>query len=260
MKALPRRQRFNLLSGAMALVLGFCSSPAGAQAVVIDPAHITTSLTSQFQALAQYGKQLTGLAKDTAHYKAVYDHYQQQLIKLQRMVTTLSFSGSQPMEKVADDYLVDSVCQSTHGGLNLRSILSGFHPDPKGDIVAQQKLICELTQTTRNMKFNETIDFLTRVKTETQDAVKKIADRQDSGGKTESAVNTSTNDAANVGVQLQGVYQNYTSKLQMYDAQIASLVDMQRTLATGALRGVDRGPIGTLVKTATLQTALKAGH
>ncbi|GAB1596673.1 hypothetical protein [Lysobacter claricitrinus] len=255
-----KQLRQKILSAVLVVVLATtASSPRYAQATglpVVDISAIMTAIMSQMNDIAQYAKEVQGMATDVAHYQAVMDHYRQQLIRLQRMASSLSFSGTQPLQKVPDDYMVDTMCQSSHGGLDLRSLLSSFRLNPKGDLIQQQRTICELRQVARNQKFNETIDFLTRVKEETQTELSQMASRQDSGGETQAAVQTSTNDAMASSVRLSAIYQNYSSKVQMYDTQIASLDDMQKTLATAALKG-ENNPIGTLVKTATLETALK---
>ncbi|MGY4514869.1 hypothetical protein [Lysobacter sp. HA18] len=242
---------------AVALGTGVASNDARATGIpVVDISAIITALQSQFNDIAQYAKELQGMATDAAHYQEVMSHYRQQLIKLQRMVSTLSFSGTQPLNKRDDDFMVDVVCDGSHGGLDLRRLLSVFQLDPNGDIVGQQRTICQLRQVARNQKFNETIDFLTRVKAETQAELNEMASRQDAGGETQGGVQTSVNDATATSVRLSAIYQNYSTKVQMYDNQIAALDDMQRTLTAAALKG-GNDPIGTMVHTATLEAALK---
>jgi hypothetical protein len=242
---------------AAALVGGPAPEARATGIPVVDISHIIATLQSQLNDLMQYGKQIQGMATDYAHYKAVMDHYRQQLIRLQRMASTLSFSGTEPLPKVDEDYMVEETCRGAHGGLNLRNALSSFRLNPKGDFVEQQRMICSLRQVARNQKFNETVDFLTRIKEETQAELNNMASRQDSGGETQGAMQTATADAEATNARLNAVYQNYSSKVQMYDSQIAALDDMQKTLAAMALKG-ENNPIGTMVKTATLEAALKA--
>lgn len=257
MKARNRNGKSAFLSIVLAAALVGGTPESKATGVpVVDVSHIIATLQSQLNDLMQYAKEIQGMATDYAHYKAVMDHYRQQLIRLQRMASTLSFSGTQPLERVAEDYMVEETCRGAGGGVNLKSTLSRFRLNPKGDFVEQQRMICALRQVARNQKFNETIDFLTRIRDETQAELVQMASRQDSGGETQAAMQTATADAEAANARINAVYQNYSSKVQMYDSQIAALDDMQKTVAAMALRG-ENNPIGTMVKTATLKAALE---
>jgi hypothetical protein len=256
MKARNRSGKSAFLSIVLtAALLGGAPESKATGLPVVDISHIIATLQSQLNDLMQYAKQVQGMATDYAHYKAVMDHYRQQLIRLQRMASSLSFSGTQALDKVPDDYMVEETCHANAAGLNLKSLLSGFRLDPKGDFVAQQRAICTLRQVARNQKFNETIDFLTRIRDETQSELNTMATRQDGGGETQAAMQTATADAVATDARLNAVYENYSSKVQMYDSQIVALDDMQKTLASMALKG-ENNPIGTMVKTATLKAAL----
>lgn len=243
---------------AMLLPVAIASFQASASGwPVVDVVHIQTSLKTQFDALAQYAKQLQGMAKDAAHYKDVYNHYQQQLIKVKRMVSSLNFAGGQPLEKVDTYDGVEQRCHKKPSGLGLRNLLTGL-AGANDDIVTQQRTICEAIQVAQNEKFNETVDFAMRVRKETQDDLAKLATQRDSG-QTQGLVEGNTNAAITASAQFDAVYHDYTSRIQMYDAQISALEARQRTLAQLAMKGEDN-PIGTLVKTGTLGAALKVGN
>lgn len=256
MKCRLRTPRTLLL--AMLLPVSIASFQVSASGMpVVDVVHIQTSLKTQFDALAQYAKQLQGMAKDAQHYKQVYDHYQQQLIKVKRLVSELNFIGGQPLAPVDIYDGVEERCHKKPSGLGLRNLLSGLGAGDD-NILTQQRMICEAIQIAQNMKFNETVDFATRVRKETQADLTKLATQRDSG-QTQGLVEGNTNAAIIASNQFDAVYHDYTARIQMYDSQISALEDRQRSLAQQAMKG-ESNPIGTVVKTSVLGAALKVGN
>lgn len=225
---------------------------------VTDAAHIFVNVKTQFDALAQYIKQLQSMATDAAHYRQVYQHYQQQLIKVRRMVSSLQFSGTPALSTVDVQDGVEQRCHKKPSGLSLRGLLNGLASNANGDILEEQQQICEAIQISENMKFNETVDFLARVRKETEQEMNGLAGRRDSGS-TQGGVEANTNDAVTSGLRLDSIYRDYTAKIQMFDTQISALESRQRVLAQRAMKG-ETNPIGTLVKTGTLKAALSVGN
>lgn len=258
MKTFSRRTSIALSVALLVTTAGIAPPTQATGVPVVDGAHISTSLSSQFSAVAQYGKQVAGMAKDAQHYMATYQHYQQELIKLQRMVSKLSFGTGRPLQKVDETYMVDETCGGGASGFSLTSVFKSLLPNPKGNILEQQRTICGMIQINRNMKFNETVDFLTKTRKSTTQELSDLASRLDTS-KNKGNVDQNTNDQLAAANRLQAIYDNYQSQMQYYETQISSLEEFQRTLALGALKGSDKGPLGTLVKTATLQAALNVG-
>ena len=247
------------MSGAV-LVLALAASPAAKASgwPVVDLAHINTSLKTQFDALAQYAKQIQGMAKDAAHYKAVYDHYQQELIKVQRMVSQLSYSGTQPLTAVDPNAGVEQRCNKKPSGLSLKSLVNKLVPDPNANIIEEQKAVCEAMVMTENARFNETVDFLTRVRQETEKELAELAKRRDASN-SKGTVDNNDNDQLGSGLRLTAIHQDYSAKMQMFETALGSLTERQRALARQAMQG-DNKPIGALIKTGTLEAALKVDN
>lgn len=221
---------------------------------VVDALLNKTQLKSQFESVMHYAKQIQGMAKDALHYKAVYDKYQQELIKLQRMVTGLSMLGERTPAKRDRQWNIER-CGGR--GFSLTSTLRNVLTDSKGDIYQQQQDICAWIQVTENDRYNLTIDMISKVRQQTEEAILKAAARRDMNDKN-GTVSASDNDLLTLSTQLEAVHKNYEANLKAYESQLSALKSAQTTLAESALRG-ERGPLGTLVKTAALQGALKIG-
>lgn len=241
-----------VVAGALAVTSG---TAAAAAMLVNDPTLNFTQLLSQSEAVAQYAKQVAGMAKDAAHYKAVYQKYQQELIKLQRMVTGLKMGGENAPTTREEDW---NTGRCGGAGFSVGSVLSKISLNKDGNIIAQQQDICRWIQVVENRKYNLTVEMISEVKSETTKALNQAASRLD-GDKSNGGMDTSSNDLLSVGTQLEAVHKNYAANIQAYDAQISALKSAQVALAEQALRG-ERGPLGTLVKTGALQGALKVGN
>lgn len=254
MHATPRKHLKAKVLLMAALLVG---NPLVAHAYVmpvVDGLLNKTQFKSQWEAVIQYGKQIQGMAKDAAHYKATYDKYQQELIKLQRMVTGLSMLGERTPAKRDRQWNIER-CGGR--GFSLTSTLRNALTDPKGDIYSQQQDICAWIQVTENDRYNLTIDMISQVKQETERAISQAAARRDTNNKN-GTVNASDNDLLTLNTQLTAVHKNYEANLKAYESQLSTLKSVQTGLAEVALRG-ERGVLGTLVKTAALQGALKIG-
>lgn len=245
--------------GAKTLLLGalLIGQPLVAQAYVmpvVDGILNKTQFKAQVEAVIQYAKQVQGMAKDAAHYKATYDKYQQELVKLQRMVTGLAMLGER--EPAKRDRLWN-IERCGGRGFSLTSTLRNVLTDSKGDIYKQQQDICAWMQVTENDRYNLTIDMISQVRKETERAILEAAARRDTNNKN-GTVSASDNDLLTLNTQITAVHKNYEANLKAYESQLSALRSAQTTLAESALRG-ERGPLGTLVKTAALQGALKIG-
>lgn len=221
---------------------------------VVDALLNKTQFKAQIEAVMQYAKQIQGMAKDAAHYKATYDKYQQELIKLQRMVTGLSMLGERDPAKRDRLWNIER-CGGR--GFSLTSTLRNVLTDSKGDIYRQQKDICAWIQVTENDRYNLTIDMISEVRKETENAILKAAARRDTDNRN-GTVSVSDNDLLTLNTQLTAVHKNYEANMKAYESQLSALKSAQVSLADNALRG-ERGPLGTLVKTTALQGALKIG-
>lgn len=238
---------------AASLAIAVASSAVHASGwPVVDALLNKTQLKSQFDAVMQYAKQVQGMAKDAAHYKATYDKYQQELVKLQRMMTGLTMLGERAPAKRDRTWNIER-CGGR--GFSLTSTLRSVLTDSKGDIYKQQQEICAWIQVTENDRYNLTVDMISEVRRETESAIQQAAARRDTDNKN-GTVSASDNDLLTLNTQLTAVHKNYEANLKAYESQITALKSAQATLADSALRG-EPSALGTLVKTAALQGALK---
>lgn len=223
---------------------------AKAQLVVNDPPHQIQNILTQ----------LRSMAKDAAEYKAqytrwisTYQHYQQQLIKVQGYFSGFRMPIGATMSKVPEDWNVMNRCGGT-GGISVSALMGSFSLNPEGNILQQQQEICSRIQIARNQKFNSTVEFMTKVKPMLDAEIRKLEARRQSGN-TEGIVTNAISDAGSMDVRLQAEFQTWEAQMKAYDSYVASMEGASRTLAHVALKG-KAGFAREILRTATLKTAL----
>lgn len=234
----------------LALCLGVGSTHA--QAIVSDPVHTFQNIATQIQDMiakaAQYGQQAT-------RWYRTLQHYQQQMVRVEGMITSFGLPGGQALEEVPYDYMVSERCGS---GLGMRGVLHAISLNQKGDYIGQQRRICQQMQQLQNIKYNETVQFLRRTVPQMQADLKRI-EAMRATDNSNGTVDGATNASATMQTSLEVQFQQWDARMKAYDGFIASLQESQRQLARMALKG-ESNPIGTVVKAAALQGALKAGN
>lgn len=202
---------------------------------------------AQIEAAGEYTEQ-------AMRWRNTLAHYQQQLIKMQAMISNFGLPGAQALTKVGDDYLVAERCPGQGGGGVMAMIAKPFTLDPEGDLIEQQRQICVNIRTMQNRKYNDTVDYLAKTAPEMQSFLGKLDGLRLSSSE-QGAMEHSDNEALRLNNKLTAQGQEWATRMQAYDAYIATMEDNQKVLAQNAMKG-KKNIIGSLVKTAVLKTAL----
>lgn len=242
--------RLRVLSAAMGATLLFSAAPShaifGVGDIVFDPAALARMVWEYAENLGKWYTTVEQYQKEVASFQA-------QIAQITNIAYSLGIKPGQTLDPVPANHGVAERC-----GENAIAALGRLITlNPSGDIVAQQKQICANIQMTQNRKYNDTVKFLA----DNQKEMVKELNQFNQQAATAKNIGDS-NKAAQSGVSLtaaqQGRINHYQTQMQAYDAHIATLTSQQQNLARLAMKGKP-GVVGTLVKTATLKTALEIG-
>lgn len=247
-----------LVAGLMFATVVAAGGASAAGIPVIDVSNLSQNIMNQintysarFQDVAEYGQNAT-------RWMSTLNHYRQQLIQIQGIMSNVGLPQGQSITKVDADYLVAERCNGGQGGFSFASLTQQFHLDSAGDLIQQQRQICANIQRMQNAKFNYTIDFFKDYAPKLQDELTRLGGQRNASND-QGNIAASDNDALRVSNDVDIKFQTWQANLQAYDSYIASMQENQRVLAKVALKGKE-GLLGTLVKTTALEAALEVGH
>jgi hypothetical protein len=245
------------LATGLTLAVGSYSQPTQAQWLVQDN-------TSILKAVKEYAEQAKRWAQTMQQYQATVQHYaaqvqfwQQQLIKLQSL-SFESFALQNQFQKIPDDYGINDECPGVSGGLagDITSALQSFIPNMGGDVVKQQRQLCQLIVMTKNRKYNKTVDYLQSVATATKDLAHIGDDRATAVGEDPGKLAAIVDDTNRYSANLDTAKQTWETDMQQSDAQIQMLQQIQSNLSRRAMNG-QPSPLGTLVNVAAMKAAFQ---
>jgi hypothetical protein len=239
---------------SLALACAFMTGSAGAGIPVTDvgnmPNHIITQIQSYLNQLNTYASKI----QDATHQARDYQHMIQQLTQLDQMFQQALLSYTQNFQKRSEFEGVAERCKGGSGSI-VSDLVSSFGLNLNGDIVAQQKALCTYIVMLQNKKYNDQVDAMQKLLTETQRDITR-QHQQIGSSRTNGAMDTNTA-VSTAGIQqVLANYQQTQQRIQMYDSIISTLKEDQRQLARRALDG-QSSIIGAMVSTAALATALE---
>ena len=243
---------------AVALTLGLVQAPPSqAQLVTAEAgpsllAHLMNqlnTLTQRFQDYYQYGE-------EAVRWKATWDHYYQQIAKFVGVVRNPALNSKLNFQAVDPLFNVEERC-GAGGGLSVSSLAAMVTMRADDGIVENQRAICAKIQMLENQKYNAVVSYFHDVEPVIKQDLERIEQQRRTNNEqgTLQAVAEASERLSN---QMEISQAELTRQLEASDQMIAALTAMQQSLAQQALKGKPRPVIGTLVKTATLEAALKA--
>lgn len=243
------------LAAGLTLAIGSYSEPTQAQWFTQDNSAI-------LKAVKEYAEQAKRWTDTAIQYKAVLDHYtaqvafwQEQLVKLQSMNFQL-FALQNQFKRIPDDYGMTDECPGVSGGLSgdITTALQSFLPNMGGDVVKQQKQLCQLIVMSKNAKYNMTVDYLQFIAAASKDLAGIQEDRLSKVAQSPGNLASVAEAAGRYGQNLDTARQNWESSMAQQDTQIKMLQQMQSILARRAMNG-QPSPLGTLVNVAAMKAA-----
>lgn len=244
---------------ASVLALGIAQAPlshaqwATAEVGPSLMAHLMNQINTLTQQMQDYYK----YAEDAVRWKATWDHYYQQIARFVSVVRNPTLQGKMNFEPVDPYFNVAEKCGAGGPGLNLAGLSKLVALDPDKGIIENQRGICMKIQMLENQKYNAVVSYFKDVEPVIKQDLEKIGQQRKENNEqgTLQAIIEASERLSN---QQRISEAELSRQLQGADQMIAALTTTQRSLAQQALKGKPRPVIGTLVKTATLEAALKA--
>ena len=247
MKLLQSRARKRIASLAAGVLLALFISNASAQWIVHDPG----TLAEEYKTWATEAKR----------WKDQYDHYKQQLINLQR----LNFMSSQFVDTFPErspSYGMDTTCPGSDGiPSSFSEAFQMLAPNIKGNIVDEQRKICQRIVLAENSKYNETVKLLRKL-IQRQTEYQGVESQRVSVGTSQGNLAANDNETQRLMTRTTMDIEFWQARMTAYDKYIEALKWDSDRLGKCALRGCKDGVdklIGNVVQAAALTTALKAG-
>jgi hypothetical protein len=235
-------------AAALTLGIGSYSGPSQAQWWTQDNSAI-------IKAVKEYAEQARRWSDTLKQYQGEVAFWENMSVKLQGL-TFESFTLQNQFKTIPADYGMADECPGVTGGLagDITSALSSFVPDMGGDVIKQQRTICQLIVQTKNHKYNATVAYLTSLGQAIKD-LKAIADRRaNEVGKDNGNLQAVANDAENYNTSVNTAEKTWRTEMTQSDAQIQMLMQIQSNLARRAMNG-QPSPLGTLVNVAAMKVA-----
>lgn len=239
-----KRSRLRAAVLAAALLMGTNNAYAGMP--VIDFSQILGQIRGWISDTTQYAKEVTH-----------FDQMKEQIDSIRDIFNMFNFAIGLPegeaLTVVDEKYLVEETCGDGAGGLSMTTVMSVLGMDVTSDLKKQQQQICVNIQMMQNRKYNDSVKFLDLTVKQARAEAMKIfeAGNSDSVGATTAA----TRDATRLNNELNLLAQQWGTRMQSYDAYIATMETRQNLLAKTALKGKKR-LARDLIQTAVLKGAL----
>lgn len=239
-----KRTRLRAAVLAAALLMGTNNAYAGMP--VIDFSQILGQIRGWISDTTQYAKEVTH-----------FDQMKEQIDNIRDIFNMFNFAIGLPdgeaLTKVDDRYLVEETCGDDAAGLSMTTVMSVLGMDITSDLKKQQQQICVNIQMMQNRKYNDSVEFLDKTIKQAQAESLKIMDA--GKGNSVGATSAATREAARLNNELNLLAQNWGTRMQSYDAYIATMEKRQNLLAKTALKGKKR-LARDLIQTAVLKGAL----
>ncbi|MBX9403420.1 DUF4141 domain-containing protein [Lysobacter sp. BMK333-48F3] len=257
MKTMNAKQAIkkNLAVAALAAACVFGVGSANAQWVVTDPGHTIQNIVTQIKGFAErYGQHI----KEYTKLQQQVQHFQQQVVKLQSMLSTIGMPAQEQWKELNKSEEVAAKCASSGGGgggLPIIGALTGaFKLDLGGDVAKQQRQICANIVSAKVDKYNYTVRFARDTLPEMERQMKELEKKRNSDLK-QGTMEAVANDSARLANGMSAKFANYEGQMQAYDSYIAAMEDNQRQLVETAMNG-RAGILGSVFKTTALKMAL----
>lgn len=244
-----------LLASGLTLAIGSYSQPTQAQWLVQDNMSIIKAAKEYAEQAKRWTDTMKQYSSTIQHYAAQVAFWQQQLVKLQSLNFQL-FALQNQFKRIPDDYGMTDECPGVSGGLagDITSALQSFLPNMGGDVVKQQKQICQMIVLSKNAKYNMTVDYLQYVAAASKDLASIQTDRMTKVDQSPGNLQSVMEASQRYGESLSTAKEHWESNMSQQDIQIQMLQQMQSTLARRAMNG-QPSPIGTLVNVAAMKVA-----
>lgn len=258
--ASPKRKTIKTtgLSLAMTLAigvgLGAALTPRPAHAVFASE---VTQVLNNISLLLNQIQDYTAYGEDITRWKQQAEDMRNQLMSLASLVNSFGMptSSAGQLSQVDPAQMVRDRCGQ--GGSVMSRLLGNFSLNPQGDIAAQQVQLCSAITTLEAYQYNESVSFINdtfpKLQKDLQDIERKRNEYKDKPNVTASL----QSDALQTMGKYESSFDQWQTRIGVYDKSIQGLKAQQRTLTQIALTGSrNSGVVGQVGKTLILKEAL----
>lgn len=203
-------------------------------------------------------KTLAEYIAQPVRWEASLQHYQQQLIKLQRLQMLRPQVADDFPERAAE-YGMDDLCpdpKRSTGGAILNKVMSQFNPQLDAEVIGEQRRLCQRMVLAENAKYNESVRMLKTLIKRNQEFVSLEAQR-DQVGDSEGRLAANENEAQRFMIRTRMDLDYWQARMKAYDDYVVGLKQDQARLARRALEGKHEGGIVKILQTEALKAAFK---
>ncbi len=229
--------------------------------VAAQPAHATTTVVTNPTAMVQQVFQYLLDAKEYGQEAKRWKQTEQQIKDMRAIFDSVNFQLSLPtgmsMDGVADDYMVKDVCGQQGSAAMLQRGFAALNLGSTSAIKEEQTRICVSIQMAQNRKYNESLEFLKNTMKQIQEAEKQNLESRDNSNNTSGGVQATQSDTARLSNHLLAMGQEWSTRIQAYDAYISAMQARQNVIAQAAITGNGASRVVTdVAKTVVLKQAL----
>ncbi|MGO1070841.1 hypothetical protein [Lysobacter sp. CA199] len=239
-----------LQTTAVAIVFAFAAwaGQACAQTVVNDPMNYAAKLR-------QIAKDAVEFGKTAQRWSDTANHYQQQLIRLQR----LNFGQAQMTDTFPPrpaDYGMREACPG-QGGIKepFAGAFKMAMPKLDGSVIDEQLNLCQRRVYAQNMKYNESVQMLRTLMARNKE-FQQIEQQRDGTGSRQGDLAANDNEAQRFMLRTSMELDYWQARMRAYDDYIEALKWDQSRLANRALDGKKNSLIGNVIQAGVLAAAL----
>ena len=251
MELQTRYRRATALSRVCGLgaMLAIAVAPVAAQQVVHDPINLVQQIRQVVSEAAEFGK-------TAQRWGETASHYQQQLIRVQR----LNFGQTQMHDDFpprAADHGMQDLCPGESAPREpVAAALRLALPRLDGDLVNEQLTLCQRRVYAENMKYNESVQMLRTLVARNRE-FQAIELQRDAAGTSQGALAANDNEAQRFMLRTSMELDYWQARMKAYDDYIAALKADQSRLARRALDGNKGTAIGNVIQAAVFAAALR---
>lgn len=235
---------------ALAAGVFFCGqsfAPAAhAQLVVTDPGNLGLAIKDLVEKATVYGK-------EAARWTQQYDHYKQQLIKIQQLQLAQSNMRDDFPER-DPAYGMEDLCPGAKRE-GLAGAMSAFNPQLDSDLVAEQRRLCQRMVLADNAKYNESVRMLKQLIQRNRE-FSQVEGQRGQVGDSQGKLAANDNETQRFMVRTRMDLDYWQARMKAYDDYIVALQKDQARLARRALEGKRQGGVGQVIQSEAIKGAL----
>lgn len=232
--------------GAM---LAIAAAPVAAQQVVYDPANFVEQVRQAAVDAIEFGK-------TAQRWSETASHYQQQLVRVQRINFSQTRMHDDFPPRAADHGMADLCPGDSAPREPVAAALRLALPRLDGNLVSEQLTLCQRRVYAENMKYNESVQMLRTLVARNRE-FESIELQRDAAGTSQGALAANDNEAHRFMLRTSMELDYWQARMKAYDDYIAALKADQSRLAKRALDGNKGTLIGNVIQAALFAAALR---